>query len=462
MEIKIEKTVNIEVDNTLGYPLVFVGSEYCSREYLQELKLKFFNFTLGLLNKKVGGTVLCNVNSERGTMALKECAVIAKWLDMGYICYPASNLIWMDNLRCGPEYITTILSTILDTDPNTGNRIHDLFLSIKGTVAALLGGGKEASKTGETAKSEPAPTKKPRKYEYFEICNFVKDCAFREIGGVIYGMHFHDNGSLLVDWPMRSGRILMTPPIDDPETLEQYKKIIADGLDCVDRPNFLRMWKLYHPEDGTIEYTAKSRLGDHPWPASFFLNSMMYPVPIQPTFLGPELCCGDLGQQLYTEPHADRLTLFLRIKLEPDIRADSLIDARPIGFADQRVPQSQRGPVVPQFIQRLHHFQSGYHQGVEDGAIRGRWGVKHKECIRPVAAQEPAWLAYPVAKVGKRDVEGFRVHIMGGELQNVAGILSLFEQHIYGIQFQAPGSDTLKLGRNRQIKPLQGTVQASV
>ena len=37
MEIKIEKTVNIEVDNTLGYPLVFVGSEYCSREYLQEL-----------------------------------------------------------------------------------------------------------------------------------------------------------------------------------------------------------------------------------------------------------------------------------------------------------------------------------------------------------------------------------------------------------------------------------------
>lgn len=147
MEIKIEKTVNIEVDNTLGYPLVFVGSEYCSREYLQELKLKFFNFTLGLLNKKVGGTVLCNVNSERGTMALKECAVIAKWLDMGYICYPASNLIWMDNLRCGPEYITTILSTILDTDPNTGNRIHDLFLSIKGTVVALLGGGKEASKT---------------------------------------------------------------------------------------------------------------------------------------------------------------------------------------------------------------------------------------------------------------------------------------------------------------------------
>ena len=246
MEIKIEKTVNIEVDNTLGYPLVFVGVEYCSKEYLQELKAKFFDYTLGLLDNK--GLGPCDVNSERGIMALKECAVIARRLDLGYICYPASNLIWIGSLRCGPEYIMPIISTLLDTDPNTGNRIYDLFLSIKDTVAALLGGGKEATKTEETAKSEPAPTKRLRKYEYFEICNFVKKCSFRQIGDVIYDIHFHGNGNDLVDWPMRSGRILMTPPIDDPETLEQYKKIIADGLDCVDRPNFLRMWKLYHPE----------------------------------------------------------------------------------------------------------------------------------------------------------------------------------------------------------------------
>ena len=102
MEMKISKTVNVEMDESLGYTMVFIKFD--------ELKKESFMETI---KQETLGSLLPFVGREQILDAYNECHVLTHWLDKGYLCYPAyENHLAYRPYNCGPKYIKAIDSIL--------------------------------------------------------------------------------------------------------------------------------------------------------------------------------------------------------------------------------------------------------------------------------------------------------------------------------------------------------------
>lgn len=102
MEMKISNTVSVEMDESLGYTMVFIKFD--------ELKKESFMETI---KQETLGSLLPFVGREQILDAYNECHVLTHWLDKGYLCYPAyENHLAYRPYNCGPKYIKAIDSIL--------------------------------------------------------------------------------------------------------------------------------------------------------------------------------------------------------------------------------------------------------------------------------------------------------------------------------------------------------------
>lgn len=106
MEMKINKTVNVEMDESLGYPIVFIKFDELKNNALAEA-----------IKQKAWESLQQFMGTEQMPDAHKECHVLTHWLDKGYLCYPAyENYLAYRPYNCGPRYIKKINCILEKTD----------------------------------------------------------------------------------------------------------------------------------------------------------------------------------------------------------------------------------------------------------------------------------------------------------------------------------------------------------
>lgn len=101
MEMRAKETrERIIIDTQLGYPLVFVdyyGYDRCYEPFFAQAKRE-------MLDKIGSGDG--PVDWDKETATVQEALVIGRWIEKGYLCYPASTKDLVDqDFGCGPKYV---------------------------------------------------------------------------------------------------------------------------------------------------------------------------------------------------------------------------------------------------------------------------------------------------------------------------------------------------------------------
>ncbi len=107
MKINIEKEIKIKVDKSLGYPMIFIESERKDNAFLDAVKQSFFNIY------DENSAMNATYDIDKSNRSQKECVLIGKWIDAGYLCFPI--YIWGFTGRpfnCGPYYNQSICASI--------------------------------------------------------------------------------------------------------------------------------------------------------------------------------------------------------------------------------------------------------------------------------------------------------------------------------------------------------------
>lgn len=113
MEMKINKTVNVEIDESLGYTMVFIKFDGLTNGMVKDIKAGFQDAFIdddrrGIFN-----------NARHLKAAVDEYRLLNSWLDRRYLCYPAYSDEAPEYRYCGPKYNHTLYHIVEEADrPN--------------------------------------------------------------------------------------------------------------------------------------------------------------------------------------------------------------------------------------------------------------------------------------------------------------------------------------------------------
>lgn len=100
MNMRTEGTrERIVIDFQLGYPLVFVdyyGYDRCYEPFFAQAKREMLD-NIGSGNGPV--------DWDKETATVKEALVIGRWMEKGYLCYPAPKYLTDETYGCGPKCV---------------------------------------------------------------------------------------------------------------------------------------------------------------------------------------------------------------------------------------------------------------------------------------------------------------------------------------------------------------------
>ena len=240
MEMKIRKTVNVKMDESLGYTMVFIKVDELKKESLMEA-----------IKQETLRSLLPSVGREQIPEAYNECHVLTRWLDKGYLCYPAyKNYLSYRPYNCGPKYIKAIDSILDKVNRRVGNeflrmcedltsQITDRLNAIAKNVAAA-----EAKKKAEQPAALDASSEKLKKAVeklrrkdiiwangnvYFQTsCHQVLDTYPMKFLWLSHrGLHSFPIVDIVID-PLMDGKLLLTLPDAMEGAQAEYWSLLID------------------------------------------------------------------------------------------------------------------------------------------------------------------------------------------------------------------------------------------
>ena len=240
MEMKINKTVNVEMDESLGYPIVFIKFDELKNNALAEA-----------IKQKAWESLQQFMGTEQMPDAHKECHVLTHWLDKGYLCYPAyENYLAYRPYNCGPRYIKKINCILEKTDRHAWYEFWGVCENLTGQIADWLDGvvkdaaAAEAKKEAEQTEPQDASSEKLKKAVekihrkdiiwangnvYFQTnCRQVLDTYPMKLLWISHcGLHNFPVVDIVTD-PLMYGKILLTLPEAMGDAQTEYWSLLID------------------------------------------------------------------------------------------------------------------------------------------------------------------------------------------------------------------------------------------
>lgn len=154
MEMRAKETrERIIIDTQLGYPLVFIdyyGYDRCYEPFFAQAKRE-------ILNKIGSGDG--PVDWDKETDTVKEALVIGRWIEKGYLCYPAAEYLSSENYGCGPKHVDNIYEIIRGFDGLRAIRWRNSCKSRRMEVSDFLHKAQKAGKLPQKDEQEERPSK---------------------------------------------------------------------------------------------------------------------------------------------------------------------------------------------------------------------------------------------------------------------------------------------------------------
>lgn len=240
MEMKINKTVNVEMDESLGYTMVFIKFDGLKNNALAEaIKQK----TLESLQQFMG--------TEQMPDAHKECHVLTHWLDKGYLCYPAyENYLAYRPYNCGPRCIKKINCILEKTDRHAWYEFWGMCENLTGQITDWLdrivkdAAAAEAKEKAEQMDPQDASSEKLKKAVemlhrkdiiwangnvYFQTNRHqvLDTYPMRSLWISHRGLHSFQVANIVIE-PLIDGKILLTLPDAMEDAQTEYWSLLID------------------------------------------------------------------------------------------------------------------------------------------------------------------------------------------------------------------------------------------